>query len=239
MGGRHETKPRIPPALQVPRSTLLMTRHPEQRRLRRVSYTPLEPRTRDPSPSARLRMTNVIITSPAAPAPLPARDDSSGRSFVCAAQDDGKPVQGFPNREPSTRIYTPRMPKLDPTTDEFRAAGHRLIDWIGDYFDRIDGHDVLSRVQPGDVERQFAAEPSSEGKPYDALLREFEQKIIPGITHWNHPSFFAYFSITGSQAGVLGELLSAAINANGMLWRTSPSVTELETVTLRWLREAL
>lgn len=131
------------------------------------------------------------------------------------------------------------MPKLDPTTDEFRAAGHRLIDWIGDYFERIDDYEVLSRVQPGDVERQFAASAPESGKPYDALLREFEQKIVPGITHWNHPSFFAYFSITGSQAGVLGELLSAALNENGMLWRTSPSVTELETVTLRWLRDAL
>src|SRR5204863_3236938 len=65
------------------------------------------------------------------------------------------------------------------------------------------------------------------------------QKIIPGVTHWNHPSFFAYFAITGSQAGVLGELLSAALNLNGMVWKTSPSVTELESVTLRWLRDEL
>jgi len=131
------------------------------------------------------------------------------------------------------------MPKLDPTTDEFRAAGHRLIDWIGDYFERIDDYPVLPHVQPGDVERRFDAAPVADGKPYDALLREFEEKIIPGVTHWNHPSFFAYFAITGSQAGVLGELLSAGLNLNGMVWKTSPSVTELETVTLRWLRDAL
>lgn len=131
------------------------------------------------------------------------------------------------------------MPKLDPTTDEFRAAGHRLIDWVADYLQNIDSYPVLSSVKPGDVQQQFAAAASEEGKPYDALLAEFESKILPGITHWNHPSFFAYFSVTGSQAGILGELLSAAINANGMLWKTSPALTELETLALRWLRDAL
>jgi len=132
-----------------------------------------------------------------------------------------------------------RMPKLDPTSDEFRAAGHKLIDWIGDYLDGVDRYDVLSRVKPGDIEKQFAAAPSVGGRPYDALLAEVDSKIIPGVTHWNHPAFFAYFSITGSQAGILAELLTAALNLNGMIWRTSPSLTELETVTLRWLREAL
>src|SRR5713226_7634478 len=132
-----------------------------------------------------------------------------------------------------------RMPKLDSTSDEFRAAGHKLIDWIGDYLDGVDRYDVLSRVQPGDIEKQFASAPSINGRPYDALLADVESKIIPGITHWNHPAFFAYFSITGSQAGILAELLTAAINANGMLWKTSPSLTELETVVLRWLRDAL
>lgn len=131
------------------------------------------------------------------------------------------------------------MPKLDPTTHEFRAAAHRAADWIADYFENIDSYPVLSRVQPGDVSRQFAAAASEEGKSYDALLDEFAQKIVPGITHWNHPSFFAYFSITGSQAGVIGEMLSAAINANGMLWKTSPALTELETLALGWLRDAM
>ena len=131
------------------------------------------------------------------------------------------------------------MPKLDPSSEDFRRAGHRLIDWIADYLDGIDRYEVLSRVNPGDIERQFAGGPADRGKPYDELIAQFEEKIVPGITHWNHPAFFAYFSITGSQAGILGELLSAAINANGMLWKTSPSLTELETVVLRWLRDAL
>ena len=130
------------------------------------------------------------------------------------------------------------MPKLDPTTTDFRATGHKLVDWIADYFERIDDYPVLSRVQPGDVEKQFASSASVDGKSYDALLAEFEQKILPGITHWNHPSFFAYFSNTGSQAGVLGEMLCAALNGQGMVWRTSPSLTELELVALNWLRDA-
>ena len=131
------------------------------------------------------------------------------------------------------------MPKLDPTAAEFRAAGHRLIDWVSDYFQNIESHRVLSEVQPGEIERQFAAAADEAGKPYEALLAEFEQKILPGITHWNHPSFMAYFSVTGSQAGILGELLTAAINSNGMVWKTSPSLTELEIVALNWLRDAM
>lgn len=131
------------------------------------------------------------------------------------------------------------MPKLDPSTDEFRAAAHRLVDWIADYFENIDAYDVLSRVQPGDIARQFGPAAPEEGRPYDALMADFETKILPGITHWNHPSFFAYFSVTGSQAGVLGEMLDAALNTQGMLWKTSPSMTELEIVALAWLRDAM
>jgi aromatic-L-amino-acid decarboxylase len=129
--------------------------------------------------------------------------------------------------------------KLDSSTRDFRAAAHAAVDWVADYLEHIDSYPVLSRVQPGDIARQFGSAASEGGKPYDALLAEFREKILPGITHWNHPSFFAYFSITGSQAGILGELLTAAINANGMLWKTSPSLTELETLALGWLRDAL
>ena len=129
--------------------------------------------------------------------------------------------------------------KLDPNASDFRAAAHQAVDWISDYFENIESYPVLSRVQPGDIERQFDDTPSERGRSYDTLFAEFRDRILPGITHWNHPSFFAYFSITGSQAGVLGELLTAAINANGMLWKTSPSLTELETLALRWLRDAM
>lgn len=131
------------------------------------------------------------------------------------------------------------MAKLDPTTADFRAAAHKAVDWIADYLEGVETLPVLSGVAPGDVARQFGVSPSTAGKSYDSLINEFETKLVPGITHWNHPSFFAYFSITGSQAGILGELLTAAINANGMLWKTSPALTELETVVLGWLRDSL
>ncbi|HEV7571425.1 MAG TPA: aspartate aminotransferase family protein, partial [Thermoanaerobaculia bacterium] len=87
------------------------------------------------------------------------------------------------------------MPKLDLTSDEFRSAGHKLIDWVADYLDGVDQYDVLSRVKPGEIEKQFAAKPSIDGRPYEAILAEVDEKIMPGITHWNHPAFFAYFSI--------------------------------------------
>lgn len=130
------------------------------------------------------------------------------------------------------------MPKLDPSTEEFREAGHRLIDWIAGYFDAPDQYRVLADVQPGDIAKQFAKQPAG-GKAYETLAREFEEKIVPGVTHWNHPAFFAYFAITGSQAGILAELMTAALNVNGMIWKSSPSLTELEGVTLEWLRESL
>ena len=129
--------------------------------------------------------------------------------------------------------------KLDATSTEFRSAAHKLVDWIADYIDNIDSYDVISHVQPGDIAKQFPDAPSREGRGYDELIADFQTKILPGITHWNHPSFFAYFSITGSQAGVLAELLTAALNANGMVWKTSPSLTELEVVVLRWLAREL
>ena len=131
------------------------------------------------------------------------------------------------------------MSKLDPSSREFREAGHKLIDKIADYLDGVDRYRVLSNVKPGEIAAKFAPLPNDAGRPYDALMADFESKMMPGVTHWNHPAFFAYFSITGSQAGILAELLMAALNLNGMLWKTSPAHTELETVTLEWLRKSL
>ncbi len=132
------------------------------------------------------------------------------------------------------------MPEAgDISADEFRHAGHQLIDWIADYWEHPERYPVLSRARPGEIARALPASAPEEPETLDTILRDFEQIIVPGVTHWNHPGFLAYFAVTGSAPGVLGELLSAALNVNAMLWRTSPAATELEEVTLDWLRQLL
>jgi aromatic-L-amino-acid/L-tryptophan decarboxylase len=123
--------------------------------------------------------------------------------------------------------------------EAFRREGYRLVDWIAAYFEHPERYPVLSRVKPGEIRAALPDHAPEQGESFDAILADFERVIVPGITHWNHPGFFAYFAITGSAPGVLGEFLSAALNAQGMLWRTSPSVTELEEVVLGWLRGLL
>ena len=127
----------------------------------------------------------------------------------------------------------------DIGTDEFRAAAHRAVDWIGDYLDTIRERPVLSQVKPGAIRGSLPAVPPEEGERLEVIFQDFERLVLPGITHWNHPRFFAYFGITGSTPGILAELLIAALNVNGMLWRTSPSVTELEEVACDWLRQEI
>ena len=127
----------------------------------------------------------------------------------------------------------------DLSPDEFRAAAHAAVDWSADYLEHPERHPVKSRVQPGDIRRALPASPPPQGETLDAMLDDFHRTILPGITHWNHPSFFAYFANSASYPGILGELLSAGLNANGMLWVTSPAVTELEQVTLDWLRQMM
>ncbi|HXY39222.1 MAG TPA: pyridoxal-dependent decarboxylase, partial [Vicinamibacteria bacterium] len=116
---------------------------------------------------------------------------------------------------------------------------HRVADWIADYFAAPERFPVLSRVRPGDIRRALPDEAPERGVSFDAILADFERVIVPGVTHWNHPGFFAYFSISSSVPGILAEMLAAAFNVNGMLWRTSPAATELEAVVLDWLRQLL
>lgn len=127
----------------------------------------------------------------------------------------------------------------DMSPEEFRLHGHHVVDWIANYFERIEEYPVLSRVRPGEIRDALPRGIPDFPEPMDDILLDFERIIVPGVTHWNHPSFFSYFAITGSAPGVLGELLSAALNVNAMLWRTSPAATELEETTLGWLRDLL
>jgi aromatic-L-amino-acid/L-tryptophan decarboxylase len=131
----------------------------------------------------------------------------------------------------------PGMGDMDP--EAFRREGYRVVDWIADYYAHPERYPVLSQVKPGDVRASLPAAPPEHAEAFARILADFDRLIVPGITHWNHPGFFAYFAITGSGPGVLAEFLSAALNAQGMLWRTSPSVTELEEVALGWLRQLI
>src|SRR3990172_10381229 len=121
--------------------------------------------------------------------------------------------------------------------DDFRKAAERLNEWIADYLEHSERYPVLAWVQRGQIRAALPVSPPVDGEPFEQVMRDFEEILLPGVTHWNHPAFFAYFAITGSAPGVLGELLSAALNVNGMLWKTSPAATELEEVALDWLRQ--
>ncbi len=126
----------------------------------------------------------------------------------------------------------------DMPPEEFRRQGRALVDWIASYLSS-DDRPVLSRVRPGDIREALPSTPPETGTRFDEIFSDFETLLIPGITHWNHPGFFAYFAISGSAPGVLAEFLTAALNVQAMLWRTSPAATELEEVALGWLRQLL
>ncbi len=121
--------------------------------------------------------------------------------------------------------------------DDFREHAHRLADWIADYLENSERYPVLSRVQPGAIRDALPTRAPELGEPFTQIFQDFERLILPGVTHWNHPGFFAYFAITSSAPGILGEFLAAALNQQAMLWRTSPAATELEEVALAWLRQ--
>src|SRR6266705_5083229 len=123
--------------------------------------------------------------------------------------------------------------------EEFRQFGHEIVDWIADYFERIEELPVLAQVEPGELKAQLPAAPPQRGEPMETILADVDRLIVPALTHWSHPSFFAYFATSTSAPGIFGELLSAAFDNKAMLWRTSPASTELEEVTLDWLRQMM
>jgi len=129
----------------------------------------------------------------------------------------------------------PEEKSFHMTPEEFRRRGHAVVDWIADYHARVESFPVLSKVKPGETRAALPVNPPVQGESFEALMKDVEKLILPGVTHWQSPNFFAYFPCNASGPGILGDLLSSGLGVQGMLWSTSPACTELETHVLDWL----
>jgi aromatic-L-amino-acid decarboxylase len=125
------------------------------------------------------------------------------------------------------------------TPEEFRKYGREVVDWIADYYEHIESYPVLSQAQPGQIRQSLPADPPEHGEPFESILKDMNTKILPGVTHWQSPNFFAYFPANASGPAMLGDLISSGLGIQGMLWATSPACTELETHVLDWLVDML
>src|SRR6476620_5159157 len=124
-------------------------------------------------------------------------------------------------------------------SDEFKRHGHALVEWIAEYLDHPERYPVLSQVSPGDVRTALPPSAPAVAQPFETIFADVERVLVPALTHWNHPGFFAYFATSSSPVAILAEFLAAALNQQAMLLRTSPAATELEEVSLSWLRQLL
>ncbi len=138
-----------------------------------------------------------------------------------------------------TRKLQPQEEPLDwkEYVEDFRRAGHQAVDWVAGYLENTRRYPVLPRVKPGELHDALPTEAPEEPESFAAILRDFDRVVLPAVTHWNHPGFLAYFACTGSTPAIIAEMLSAALNTNGLHWLTSPAVAELEQVALNWLRQ--
>ena len=127
----------------------------------------------------------------------------------------------------------------DMPKDDFRRFGHEMVDWIADYLEKMEDLPVLSQVEPGWLKGELPASAPETGEDFAEVVRDIDRLVLPAVTHWNHPNFHGLFSTSTSSVGVFGEMLTAAFDMKAMLWRTSPVSTELEDVTLGWLRQML
>jgi aromatic-L-amino-acid decarboxylase len=125
------------------------------------------------------------------------------------------------------------------TPEEFRRHAHEVVDWMADYLEGVEAMPVAPSVAPGDIRRRLPPGPPEQGEPFAALFQDFQRVILPGMTHWNHPGWFAYFPCNNSPPSILGEMLASTMGAQCMSWATSPAATELEQVVMEWLRQLL
>src|SRR5216684_5023740 len=122
------------------------------------------------------------------------------------------------------------------TPEEFRRRGHQLIDWIADYRQNVSRLPVMSRAEPGGVRAQLPGKPPQDPEPFEAVFRDLERIIMPGLSHWQHPDFFGYFPSNGELSSVLGDYLSTGLGVLGLSWQSSPALTEIEEVMTDWMR---
>ncbi|MCX7798684.1 MAG: pyridoxal-dependent decarboxylase [Melioribacter sp.] len=127
----------------------------------------------------------------------------------------------------------------DMPSNEFQDSGHKLIDWSTNYLKNVEKYKVLPDVKPGDIISKLPPVPPEEAEPFDNIIQDIDKIILPGITHWQHPNFMAYFASTASGPGILADIVSSTLNSNGMVWKTSPALTELEFVVLNWYKKML
>jgi len=125
------------------------------------------------------------------------------------------------------------------TPEEFRKAGRKVIDWIADYYEKVGEFPVMSQVEAGEVRAKLPTHPPEEGEAFDSMMKDIEEIVLPGISHWQSPNFFGFFPANASGPAILGDLLSSGLGVNGMLWATSPACTEVETHIMDWLVEML
>src|SRR5438093_1780946 len=143
------------------------------------------------------------------------------------------------HKDRAANVWARALGPRPMTPEQFRHAGRRTIDWIAHYLETIERHPVLSRVAPGEIRRRLPPRAPECGEPFDAILQDLDDVILPGITHWQSPNFFAYFPANASPPAILGDLVSSGLGVQGMLWATSPACTELETHVLDWLVKLL
>jgi aromatic-L-amino-acid decarboxylase len=141
--------------------------------------------------------------------------------------------EGKPDLEHGIDPYDPDG--RDMPTQEFRRHGRDLVEWIADYLENSRQHQVAARCDPGELQRLLPNTGPAEGESMEAILADFQGVVLPRVSHWNHPHFHAYFSVSSSGPGILGELLTAALNVNAMLWKSCPAATELEQITAAWV----
>ena len=175
------------------------------------------------------------------------RGRGDARDLERRALDEGAPLRRSRRRPGAARLadegpdpeHAPVAGDREAAQVSFREDGVAAVDWVASYFERLREFPVLAQVEPGELRSRLPASPPETAEPFANVLRDLDEILLPAITHWQSPRFFAYFANTGSEPGVLAELLSAGLNQVGILWRTSPALQELEEVTLDWLAQLL